>query len=135
MAPGIPARLSASQARAFGLTVGPAFVLLGGVLLWRDHPSAASAAATLGGVLILAAVAAPEVLVPVERVWMRFAHAISTVTTPIVMAVIYFLVLAPIGMLLRLFRRNPLRRARTHGGFWVLREPERGQRGGMDRQF
>ena len=45
---------------------------------------------------------------PVERAWMGLAHAISKVTTPIVMGVMYLLVLTPVGLLRRRFGGNPL---------------------------
>lgn len=131
----IPARLSRPEARKFGLTVGPVFVALGGVLLWRHREVAASVVAALGGVLTLLALVAPLALAPVERVWMGFAHAMSKVTTPIFMGVVYFLVLAPVGVVMRALGKNPLRPAGTVGKGWVPRANEAGRRGGMDRQF
>jgi hypothetical protein len=127
--------LSAIPPRKFGLTVGPTFHVLGGILLWREHPVGAWVAGGLGTVLVLAALVAPRVLVPVERGWMRMAHAISLVTTPIVMGAAYFLALAPIGLIMRAAGRNPLRPAAPGESFWVSREHERGRRGGMSRQF
>lgn len=135
MAQRVPARLSTAQARRFGLTVGPAFVGLAVILVWRGHAMGASVAAAGGGVLTLVALAAPSALRPVERIWMRFAHGISTVTTPLVMGVVYFLVLAPIGVALRAMGRSPLRHAGAAGGLWVSRDQEAGRRGGMNRQF
>src|SRR5947208_3461818 len=64
----IPAGLSTAKARKFGLTVGPAFLVLSGVLLWRGRYPAATVTGSLGGLLILLALVAPRVLGPVERV-------------------------------------------------------------------
>jgi hypothetical protein len=66
---------------------------------------------------------------------MRFAHAISLVTTPIIMGLIYFLIFAPVGIFMRAIGRNPLRHPGSAASWWVSRERERGRRGGMDRQF
>ena len=132
---GIPARLRRTEARKFGLTVGPVFVALGGILLWRHREVAASVVAALGGVLTLLALVAPLALAPVERVWMALAHAMSRVTTPIFMGAVYFLVLAPVGVVMRALGKNPLRPAGTAGRGWVSRTNEAGRRGGMDRQF
>ena len=127
--------MSGSTPRKFGLTVGPAFLVVAGVLLWRTHAAAAAVAGGLGAALIVAAMVVPRALAPVERGWMRFAHAISTVTTPIVMGVVYFVVLAPIGLVMRAAGKDPLRQAPANQSGWVPREQEQGRRGGMNRQF
>jgi hypothetical protein len=126
--------LSTAKARKFGLTVGPAFLLLSGVLVWRGRYPAAIVTGSLGGILILLALVAPRVLGPVERVWMGLAHAMSSVTTPIIMGLIYFLVLTPVGAVMRAFGRNPLVHAPAAGTNWIARKDEK-RVSGMDRQF
>jgi hypothetical protein len=66
--------------------------------------------------------------------WMKIGLAISVVTTPVFMAGVYFLVLTPTGLLMRLFGRNPLKPAREAGSYWVTR-PEGQRRSSLDRQF
>jgi hypothetical protein len=53
---------------------------------------------------------APELLRPIYRVWMRFGLLLSRVTTPLILGVVFFLVISPIGLLQRLRRRDPMRR-------------------------
>ena len=106
MAGRIPARLTdrpytAADGRKFGLTVGLAFAALGGVLLWRGKPTASTVLFALGGALVLAGLAVPAALGPVERAWMGLALRISKVTTPIFMGVVYFGVMAPAGFIRR----------------------------------
>jgi hypothetical protein len=130
----VPARLTAAEGRKFGVTVGIAFLVLAAVVWWREHPVLATAFGSLGGLLTLAGLAVPTLLGPVQRGWMGLAHAISRVTTPIVMGVVYFVVLAPIGVLMRVFGRNPLVRPPSGDTFWIDRAGE-GGRGTMDNQF
>jgi hypothetical protein len=110
-----------NQQRKFGLTVGTAFLLLTGILVWRDHATASMVTGGLGGALVLLGVVAPGVLGPVERAWMAMAHAISKVTTPIIMGLVYYLTVAPIGLIMRLFGRQPMRRTLKDGSYWVDR--------------
>jgi hypothetical protein len=129
----IPARLSAGEGRKFGLTVGIAFAVLGGVAWWRGREALAGGFWAVGALLILAGLAVPTSLGPVQRAWMGLAHAISKVTTPIFMGIVYFVVLLPVGLVMRLFGRNPLT---THHGaetVWVSRGENR--RGDLERQF
>jgi len=126
---------TAEQARKFGFTVGVAFGVFGSIAAWRGHMPVASVMWVIGALLVLGGVLAPKALMPVERAWMAMAHAISKVTTPIVMGIVYFLVLFPIGFFIRRFKGNPLVRAGTDGSYWVSRASETAQRGSMDRQF
>ena len=135
MATGIPARLTAAQGRKFGLTLGIAFLAIAAISRWRGHDIPPLVAAVLAVVLIVAGLIAPTRLGPVERAWMGFAHAISKVTTPIFMGIVYFGVVAPIGAVMRVLGRNPLRHAEVAGSFWVARSEDGEGRGGLERQF
>ncbi len=122
LAPRVSTRLAASKGRRFGFTLGFGFLALGALLLWRTHQVAAAVAGGLGIIMLLAGVAIPTLLGPVERGWMALAHAISKVTTPIFMGLVYYLTIFPIGTVMRVLGRNPLVRSENAGGFWIARE-------------
>ena len=131
----VPARLSPAEGRRFGLTVGAAFVVLGGVLAWRGRAIAAVMALSLGGTLLAAGLLAPGRLVPVQRAWLSLGAALSRVTTPIFLGLVYFVAITPIGLGLRVARRNPLTRNRSRGTLWVRRPAAARARGDMQRLF
>ena len=139
----IPARLSAdkgeafsaAEGRQFGLTVGGAFLAIAAFFWWRDHPTRAAVVGALGGALALAGLAIPARLGPLYRGWMRFAHAISRVTTPIFLGIVYFLVIMPFGLVRRALGKNALIRPATDRGYWVSRNPIPGPRSDLQRQF
>jgi hypothetical protein len=135
MAAGIPTRLTASQGRKFGLTVGVAFLVLAAFVWWRGHLTVAAVFAALGGMLSLAGLVIPTHLGPVERAWMALAHAISKVTTPIVMSVIYFVVVTPTALLRRSLGGNPLVHSARQSGFWHERPAHARRSNSMERQF
>ena len=134
MATAIPARLTASEGRRFGLTVGGAFLVLAALGWWRGHEVAPAAFATLGALLVIAGLAVPTRLGPVFRAWMGFAHQLSRVTTPLMLAVIFFVVVTPVGFVMRLFGRRPLARPAAPS-FWVSRPGDARQRTDMEHQF
>ena len=133
MAPAIPARLTPAEGRKFGFTVGAAFLVLAGLLWWREK-AAAPVFGGIGILLTLAAILVPVHLGPVQRAWMGLAHFISKFTTPIFMGVVYFVVLTPIGLLKRAFGSNPMSNKAEGGSYWVVRGDDVTQRS-MERQF
>jgi hypothetical protein len=116
------------------LLVGGAFLVLGLVLWWRAHVTAAGVALALGSALLVAGLLIPGRLGPVYRWWMGLALVISKVTNPIFMAIVFFLVLTPAGLLARLFGYRPLSRPSDPGTYWRSR-PAEARRGKMNHQF
>ena len=132
MARGIPARLTAAEGRKFAFTVGTAFVALAAIAWWREHPVMWRALGGLGALVWVAGALIPTLLGPVVRFWMGLAHLISRVTTPIFLGIVYFLVMMPVGVIMRLFGRNPVRHEPKGDSYWVPRvEP----RGNLTNQF
>lgn len=129
----VPTGLTRREGRSFGLVVGGAFLVIAAIGIWRDHQYVVWVGTVLGSALVLAGLIIPTHLGPVQRQWMRLAHAISRVTTPIVMSILYFVVITPAGLLLRAFGRNPLRHPGSGGGYWIERTAE--DRTDMRRQF
>lgn len=134
MARRVPARLTAAEGRRFACTVGGAFLVLGALAWWRGRLAVAGGLAAVGALLLLLGVAVPARLGPVNRAWMGLATALSKVTTPIFMGVIFFAIITPMGMLMRLFRKAPLGARPGTGTRWHARtEGERRSR--LERQF
>jgi len=122
----VSARLSQAYTpaagRKFGFTVGLALAVLTAIGLWRGHQVAPIILGTISGALLLAGVAIPTKLQPIEKGWMQFAHLLSKVTTPIFMGVVYFVVLTPVGVVRRAFGGNALtHRVNESGGTWMDR--------------
>lgn len=135
MAGPVPARLTAREGRTFGLTVGAAFLVLAGIGWWRGGGIATNVFATLGGLLAAAGLVIPTRLGPIERGWMALAHAISKVTTPVVMGIMYLVVLTPVGFLRRTLGGNPLTHPMSGGSYWKARPEGKRRTANFERQF
>lgn len=136
MAADIPARLrrSAHPGRRFGLEIGVAAIV---IAMFVRRPYAAPALLVSGVALLVGALAWPALLDPIARRWMALAAALSRVTTPIVLAILYFVVVTPVAVLRRTIGRSPLRRDPRAESYWVtaraFSRDERRSR--MERQF
>jgi Kef-type K+ transport system membrane component KefB len=103
--------LDAGGLRRFGLTTGAvALVLFGVAIPWLFDLALPRWPWALAAVLGLWALLAPASLGPVYRGWMRFGLLMSRVTTPLVLGIVFFLVVTPVALGMRLFRRDPMAR-------------------------
>ena len=132
MAQRSPARLTPGEGRKFALTLAVAFGVLAVVAWWRESPRALLVFGVVAEAFVLGGLLVPGKLGPVYRLWMGFAHALSRVTTPVFMGVVYFLVITPIAVIRRTLGGNPLRTHRGATG-WVDRQQD--PRGDLTRQF
>jgi hypothetical protein len=124
------------SARRFGLTVGSVFLVLAGVSYWRGHGTVPLVLGSLGVLLVVPGLVAPAILVPVERVWMRGAMLLGEVNARIILTVLFYLVIAPLGFVLRRFR-DPLDRSLHDGrtSDWTPRPPTVLDPARYERQF
>jgi hypothetical protein len=130
---GIPTRLTRAEGRKFGLTVGIACAIFGGISLWRGHEVAPFVFWGVGAVLITTGLVMPTKLGPVFAGWMRLASLLSKVVTPVLMGIVYYLAVLPTGFLVRVIKGNPLRRNKSAASFWIQREST--QPSDMTHQF
>jgi hypothetical protein len=106
--------------REFGLIVGGVFVLLSAWWLYRGKFSGvAYVTSSVGSLLVILGLVFPRSLVWPNKAWMKLAEVLSYFSTRIILAVIYFLVLTPIGVIKRATGWDPLhRRATRQESYW-----------------
>ena len=124
-----------AQLRHFGVIVGGIFGVIG---LWPAMTRGQSPRfwmMGLGVVLVVPALVAPRVLAPAHRAWMALGNALGWVNTRLVLGLIFFGVVTPTGIVLRLAGRDPMRRAVDPAAstYSVSRKPRPGAH--MTRQF
>lgn len=123
------------QLRHFGLMVGAIFV---GISVWPVLIRGQDIrwwALVLGGVLIVPALVLPRSLRALNRVWMTIGHALGWVNTRIVLGIILYGVLTPMGLAMRLMGRDPMHRSfdRQAYTYRVVKRPRPASH--MRRQF
>lgn len=101
---------NAKQLRSFGLLVGGIFCAIGiwplvvrgeGLRLW---------ALILGGLFVAPSLVFPRMLGPVYRVWMAIGHILGRVNTAIILAIIFYGVITPMGVVMRMLGKDSMRR-------------------------
>jgi hypothetical protein len=108
----------ANPERSFGISVGGVLCLFAIVLLWRGRIGRAEALGGVGAVLVVLGFLQPRLLKPVSDVWWRFALLLGWINARVLLSVVFFLILTPIGLLWRLTGKDPLARRRRNWPGW-----------------
>ena len=126
---------SRQQARGFASRWLPAFLLLVAALLWRRHHSVPLSGALAGAAALVAltGLAVPGVARALFVGAMYATFPIAWVVSHVLMAVIYYLVFTPVGLIGRLVGYDPMRARfdRAARSYWIEREAP----GGTERYF
>ena len=96
-----------SSSRTFGLVFTVVFLIIG---LWpMKHGLAIRSWSIILSILFLiSAIFKPSVLGPLNLWWLKFGFFLHKVTSPIILAIIYFMVVTPLGVIMKLTGKNPL---------------------------
>ena len=106
--------------REFGLIVGGIFVLLSSWWFYRGKfHDVREVTLPLGAVLVILGLVFPRALFWPNKAWMGLAEVLSFVSTRVILAVVFYLVITPIGFIKRLTGWDPLhRRAKMAESYW-----------------
>lgn len=122
--------------RSFGLVFG---FVLGAVGLWPLlHGHSPRIWAMLPAVIfVVVALARPPLLRPLNLVWWSIGRLLHRITTPIILGMLFYLTVAPTGLLMRAFGKDPLRLKFDRGApsYWVERSPPGPAPDSMRNQF
>ncbi len=101
----------ARQLRWYGLSMVAFFLIIGALLHFQfGLPRAARVVWLLGGAVGLLFYAVPALRLALYLTWIQAVYPIGFVVSGLVLAVSYYIVLTPIGLCLRIFRRDALQR-------------------------
>ena len=122
--------------RSFGWTFTAVFVLAGIYGLWRGG-------AALSWLLVLAVVTALVTLTretwltPLNRAWMKLGELLGRVVSPFVLGVIFYGLFTPVGVVMRLCRRDAMYRSfdAAAPSYWVRRDPPGPPEGSFRNMF
>jgi len=122
--------------RAFGLVMATACCILAGFGFWAgtSHWPFWSVAAIA---FAIAAWLWPPVLAPLNRFWFQLGLALHRVVNPLVMGLLFFMVITPVGLLMRLCGKRPLALEfeREAPSYWLTRDKSELQQGSMTKQY
>jgi large-conductance mechanosensitive channel len=122
--------------RSFGLTFAIVFALIGLSPLVRGRP-VRGWAFVVAAVVFLAALMFPRGLAPLNRIWLRFGLFLHACISPVILALVFFATVTPIGLVRRALGKDSIRRQADEDAvtYWIERQPPGPEPGTMRRQF
>ncbi len=102
------------------------FAVIGSILWWRGRGSYPYFIGASGFFAVFAAFA-PMALLPLYRLWVKFAMVLAWVNTRILLSLVFYLVITPMAFTMRLLGKDPLDRKidKTVSTYWKKREPSK----------
>ena len=125
-----------SSDRSFGLVFAGVFLI---VAFWplfhRELPRWWALGVTV--VFFVIAIGRPALLAVPNRLWTKLGVLLGKVVAPVALGILFYVVLAPVGTLLRLIGTDPLRLKLDSGAnsYWILRKPPGPPPDSMTNQF
>ena len=118
-------RATRKELRQFGLIVGAVFTVIGiWPLVVRGEPLRLWAIG-IGGILIIFGGVLPQLLSPVHKGWMWVGHIMGWINTRILLGIVFYAIVTPIGLVFRLMRKDTMRQAFAESSttYRVVRAP------------
>ena len=119
--------------RQFAVLLVLFFAIVGGIQYYHGSRQLGMALAAGGAVIGLLGFALPSFMRVVYVIWMAAIYSIGWVVTHVVLAVGFYLVVTPIGVIMKLCRYDPMQRSfdRSAKSYWK----PRGQQQTVERYF
>lgn len=110
--------------RGFGFVFAAFFALIA-AYGWWNHSARAPYWLAVGAVFLLSALLFPRILRPLNMAWFRFGMLLNAIVSPLVLGLMFFLTITPIGWLMRLFGARPLNLKfdSEAASYWIKRDP------------
>tara|TARA_B100001013_G_C24328067_1_gene331450 strand:+ start:166 stop:561 length:396 start_codon:yes stop_codon:yes gene_type:complete len=125
--------LKISSNRSFGLLFCVVFLIIG---LWplKSGEDFMIWPLIISTIFLVLGILNSKLLYPLNRLWFRFGLLLGSIVSPIVMGLIYFIVLAPMGIFMRLLGKDLLktRKIKKASTYWI--KPNK-QNSSMKKQF
>ena len=122
-----------SSNRSFGILFFIVFVILS---LWplKNGESLNQYFLLISLIFLFLGLVKSKLLTPLNKAWIKFGEILGLVIAPIVMALVYFVILTPISLLVRIFGKDllGLKFLKKQNSYWIKRNKDLGK---MDKQF
>jgi len=129
-------RSGRNELRKFGITMGIVLGLLGGFFLWRGKVYYSSFF-IISTLFLFLGLVLPVLLKPIQKIWMVLAILMGWFMTRIILIILFYLIVTPIGLLARLFGKDFLNTKfnRNLDSYWIPKKTITFDKRNYENQF
>lgn len=131
--------IETSSDRSFGLTVGGILALIEAYRVWSSGvlDTFGIILLCIAAPLLLFGLVYPKILAPLNKAWTKLGFLMFKIVNPIIMFLVYAITIVPIGLLMRLAGKDPMRLKldREAKSYWIERDPAGPSPESMKKQF
>ena len=122
--------------RSFGVTFGIIFLFITGFLYYQEKNSF-QLFIYLAGSFSFLGIILPIVLKPIYMIWMIFAVILGWFMTRVILSLLFYLIITPIGLFLRILGKDllGLKEEKNKKSYWNIRNSENEQNQNYEKQF
>ena len=129
-------RIELPSNRNFGLFFTAVFSAIGVYFLNEASNTIAYAFFIFATVLLATTICKADLLLPLNKLWIRFGLLLGMIFNPIVLGIIFFGLFTPISLFMKLFGRDELRlKLSDRDSHWKERTSDNTQTGTFENQF
>jgi len=129
--------LRVKDLRKFGIILSIILAVLGGVHYLNAHIIVYPWFLAFAVAVMVLVAFVPKMLEPVYVIFIKVARAIGWFNTRVVLVMVYYLLITPIGFLLKVFKGDPLNRKidKDADSYWIKRVKSTSIREDLEKQF
>ena len=125
-------KIKISSNRSFGIVFGILFLLISLYPLLKNE-DLRTWSIIVSVIFLLLGLFNSSILSPLNKVWFKFGILLGSFVSPIVMGIVFFLVVTPISLLMRLFGKDVLKLKKNNSkSYWIEKS---GPKSRMKDQF
>lgn len=108
----------------FGLFFTAVFTIISYFVYEESITASVAIAATLAVTTLVVTLLSPDKLLPFNRAWMKFGLFLGMIISPIILGLIFFVLITPVALVMKLAGRDELRLKMAHRqSDWKERQP------------
>lgn len=115
----------------FGILFSSIFLIIG-IYPLKSETSIRIWPIVLSVVFITITIIRPNLFTFINKLWIQFGILLGKIISPIVMGLVFFFVVTPIGILVRIFKKDVMGLKRGGSSYWINREDKVQS---MEKQF
>ena len=125
-----------SDLRKFGIIVGIVLLIIAGFFFLKEKESF-QLFLTIGTVLFVTGIVIPFTLKPIYWVWMVFSTILGWFMTRVILSLLFYVILTPIGLIARSIGKQFLNLKMDHSkqSYWNMKTVEASNTQNYEKQF